>query len=116
MSRRDTKHRSDGLSRRASQPGDATATRCDANDAPEQSGDVAASHDVSEPPRHGRPKCASTNLRPTATEALAVRIEFVVIKAGTPEARDLLTKQAAVVRRLMQWFADHPAHPEGHSQ
>ena len=47
-------------------------------------------------------------------EAFNVRVEFVIVPSGTPEAQELLMQQAMAVRRVLQWFAEHPAPTEGH--
>jgi len=43
---------------------------------------------------------------------LTVRVELVVIDG--PAGKELLNKQATVVRAALQWFADHPL--DEHSQ
>jgi hypothetical protein len=38
----------------------------------------------------------------------AVRVELVVIDSNGQLGKELLRRQAAVVREALQWFADHP--------
>jgi hypothetical protein len=41
-----------------------------------------------------------------------VRIELVVIDSNGQLGKELLRRQAAVVRQALQWFADHPPADE----
>jgi hypothetical protein len=44
-----------------------------------------------------------------------VRIELVVIDSNAQLGKELLRRQAAVVREALQWFADHrPTDEPGH--
>lgn len=45
-----------------------------------------------------------------------VRLELVVIDSNGQLGKELLRKQAAVVKEALQWFADHPptGEPDHH--
>jgi hypothetical protein len=44
---------------------------------------------------------------------LSIRIDLVVVCGD--EADDVFSKQAAAMRRVCEWFVDHPASRAGHS-
>jgi hypothetical protein len=48
----------------------------------------------------------------TMPESLTVRVELVVVDGAA--GKELLRKQAIVVRQALQWFADHRLDNHGH--
>ena len=67
---------------------------------------VAEGHDDKPSPGAGESKYPATAPGRPAPEPLKVRIELVVVDG--PDAKELLKRQAAVVREALQWFADNP--------
>lgn len=57
-------------------------------------------------PRPGESKYPSTSPGRPNPAPLHVRIELVVI--DSPDAKELLRRQAAAVRGALEWFAAHP--------
>jgi hypothetical protein len=113
MASHDTNDDTDGVARHAASSGDTNAPGGDKDDRQAVSRRVAASRGDTNRQRKVSPKYASGDSRVIDGDLRAVRFEIRVVEAGTPEARELLARQAAMVKRVLQWFADHPAPSEG---
>ncbi len=102
MTDRDSQPVEGGASRRA------TPRRSHDGDSPH----VVEGRDDNASPSAGESKYPAPGQGRPAAELLKVRIELVVVDG--PDAKELLRRQAAVVREALQWFADNPK-PKGDS-
>lgn len=71
--------------------------------------EVAEGRGIDTPPDRGEPEYVAPALGRPAPEPVKVPVVLVVVDGAA--GRALLAKQAAAVRRALEWFADHPATP-----